>query len=321
MNHSKHKLYNHEVQPPKNVWSNIEQALDNAGNGQQFPEKLYAAEVTPPAGLWNNIAGTLDNDAYTGLSNKLQEAAVVPAAHNWDAIAAQLAADPYQELGQKLYNTTVTPPAHSWETIAAQLPAAVTPLLPVEKQKGILLPFLRFAAAAVLIGLTVFGAIKVFGPQSKNTGTDQQLVNTNPPVNTTGPDTVNPVVTDSPVTETSTAALSSQDETGNNPAPKRANNNYQHTVSNNSERIYASNTSENTTDRYVAFMTLDGNIVRMSKKMEDMICCVTGAEVTADCKTQLQKWQEKIADAPIALAPGNFMDIFSLVNTLNEGEL
>lgn len=315
MDHSKHILYNQEVTPPGNLWNNIEQALDDAGNGQQFPGKLYAAEVTPPAGLWDKISDTLDNEVYHNLADKLQQAAVVPAGHNWEAIAEQLSADPYQEIGKKLYNTAVTPPVAAWQAIAAQLPVAETPVIPVAPKKGIIIPFLRYAAAAVLIGLTVFGAFKVFGPQTKNNNTPE-LAN-NQPVNTITPGTVNPVIPDSQVTETDIAVAADN----NNSGTAKKNSAYRHAVTGNNNRIYASNSSENTSDRYVAFMTLDGNIVRMSKKMEDMICCVTGAEVTEDCKTQLQKWQEKIADAPIALAPGNFMDIFSLVNTLNEGEL
>lgn len=318
MNHSKHKLYNHEVEPPNNTWSKIEQALDDAGNGQQFPQKLYTAEVTAPVNSWNNISDALDNQAYNTVAEKLQQAAVVPGAHNWEAIAAQLATDPYLNLGKKLYNTTATPPQHSWEAIAAQLPAA-TPVVPIAKQSGRVMPFLRYAAAAVLIGLTVFGAFKVFGPQTKNTD-DQQLVNINTPANSTTPAISNPAVTDTQTNESNIAVSPAQDETENNPVRSRSTNNYRQPETNNSDRIYASNNADYTADRYVAFMTLDGNIVRMSKKMEDMICCVTGAEVTGDCKTQLQKWQEKIADAPI-VAPGNFMDIFSLVNTLNEGEL
>ncbi len=319
MNHDKHKLYNHEVEPPNNTWSKIGQALDDAGNGQQFPQKLYRAEVTAPANSWNKIADVLDNEAYTGIAEKLQEAAVVPGAHNWEAIAAQLAADPYLDLGKKLYHTTATPPLNTWEAIAAQLPAPASPVVPIAKQSGRVMPFLRYAAAAVLIGLTVFGAFKVFGPQTQNTD-DQQLVNINTPANTTAPAISNPAVTDTQINENNTAVSPAQDETVNNPVRNRSANNYRQPETSSSDRIYASSNADYTADRYVAFMTLDGNIVRMSKKMEDMICCVTGAEVTGDCKTQLQKWQEKIADAPI-VAPGNFMDIFSLVNTLNEGEL
>lgn len=318
MNHAKHKLYNHEVEPPQNVWVHIEQALDDAGNGQSFPGKLYTARVTPPNNLWNNITEQLENDSYAVVAATLQSAAVTPAAHNWEAIAAALHTDPYQAVGEKLYHTTVAPPATCWEAIATRLPATVTPTQTTTKPKGIVLPFLRFAAAAILIGLTLFGAIKVWGPQSTNHGNEQSLVST-PGVNTQPPAIASTPAINPQVPTKNQATTLTTEARNNIPAVKKAGNNYQQASSNN--RIYASNTSENTADRYVAFMTLDGNIVRMSKKMENMICCVTGAEVTDDCKTQLQKWQEKVADAPMSLAPDNLMDIFSLVNTLNEGDL
>lgn len=71
-------------------------------------------------------------------------------------------------------------------------------------------------------------------------------------------------------------------------------------------------------DRYVMLMTPDGNIIRMSKKWSDLLCCVSGEEQDADCKDQLKKWQQKIASSELAPSPGNFMDILGLVNSLNE---
>ena len=62
-------------------------------------------------------------------------------------------------------------------------------------------------------------------------------------------------------------------------------------------------------------MTPDGGIVRMSKKWGDLVCCVSGQDSDENCKDQIKKWQEKLACAPVA--NGNFMDILSLVNTLN----
>ena len=72
------------------------------------------------------------------------------------------------------------------------------------------------------------------------------------------------------------------------------------------------------TDRYIMLMTPDGNIIRMSKKWSDLVCCVSGEEQDADCKDQLKKWQEKMAASSLAPSPGNFMDILSLVNSLDE---
>ena len=74
----------------------------------------------------------------------------------------------------------------------------------------------------------------------------------------------------------------------------------------------------NLAESYIMLMTPDGNIIRMSKKWSDLVCCVSGEEQDDDCKDQLKKWQQKIATSSLAPSPGNFMDIFSLVSSLNE---
>ncbi len=86
--------------------------------------------------------------------------------------------------------------------------------------------------------------------------------------------------------------------------------------------VYAYNelSPTNIADRYVMLMTPNG-IVRMSKKLGNLVCCVSGQEQDEDCKDQLKKWQEKIACSPVAPSPGNFMDILSLVSSLNNNEL
>ncbi len=71
-------------------------------------------------------------------------------------------------------------------------------------------------------------------------------------------------------------------------------------------------------ERYVMLMTPDGNIIRMSKKWSELLCCVSGEDQDAGCKDQLKKWQEKMAASSLAPSPGNFMDILGLVNSLDE---
>jgi hypothetical protein len=70
--------------------------------------------------------------------------------------------------------------------------------------------------------------------------------------------------------------------------------------------------------RYIMFKTPDGRLVRMSKKLGDLVCCVSGDEVDENCENQLDKWRRKIANAPSA---GNFMDIMNLVSTLKDNSL
>ena len=81
--------------------------------------------------------------------------------------------------------------------------------------------------------------------------------------------------------------------------------------------------SEETKDvasRYIAIMTPDCNVVRISKKLDHLVCCVSGDDPGTVCKDQLQQWREKIARSPITASPANIMDIVSLVNSLQEND-
>ena len=73
--------------------------------------------------------------------------------------------------------------------------------------------------------------------------------------------------------------------------------------------------------RYAMLMTPDGNFIRISKKLGDLVCCVSGEEQDDECTDQLKKWRKKIANAPVAPSPGNFMDILDMLHTLKDGSL
>src|SRR4029077_4860239 len=66
-----------------------------------------------------------------------------------------------------------------------------------------------------------------------------------------------------------------------------------------SRPIYAYNEHEPAilADRYVMLLTPNG-VVRMSKKLGGLVCCVSGQEQDQDCKYQLKKWQEKKKPSP-----------------------
>ena len=56
--------------------------------------------------------------------------------------------------------------------------------------------------------------------------------------------------------------------------------------------------SGNLASRYITLMTPEGNIIRMSKKLTDMVCCVSGEDENEECKDQMKKWREKIICLP-----------------------
>ena len=142
MSSFQHKLLNFELAPPEGLWKKIADELDDSASGLQFPAKLSSLAIEPPAYIWNNIAVSLDAEGVS------------------------------EDLSAKLYTAEVIPPSAAWKKIQTSLDA--------EKSAGSggetavpgyrrLFPFLRYAAAAVVIGLVAYGALQFFQPGKKDT--------------------------------------------------------------------------------------------------------------------------------------------------------
>lgn len=243
-------------------------------------DRLYNQEQIPPEEVWKRITAALDE-------SHLQD-----------------------QFPSKLYNTEVAPPMNAWDRIAG----ALEPTTPSIGRRNF--PLLRYAAAAVLIGLLAFGVVKWMNRGGDKTVDTVAITNekTNgeskrqnePPTNTSTQDVatlkqdnVAPKNTEPAITAIKKSRIRDAEPADNDIAPTFAYN--EHTPS--------------LADRYIMYMTPDGGIVRMSKKWGSLVCCVSGQEQDEDCKDQIKKWQEKLACAPVA--NGNFMDILSLVNSLN----
>ena len=74
----------------------------------------------------------------------------------------------------------------------------------------------------------------------------------------------------------------------------------------------------NLANRYITLMTPEGNIIRMSKKFTDMVCCVSGEDQDEACKDQMKKWREKIICSPACHSAGSFMNMLDLVEALQD---
>ncbi|HEY6503143.1 MAG TPA: hypothetical protein VIZ28_04145 [Chitinophagaceae bacterium] len=257
-------------------------------------DKLYNYEQTPPANVWDKITAALDES------------------HIADAFPS------------KLYTAEAAPPASAWDKITSSLDAEHAPAIPM-RQKGF--PLFRYAAAIVIIGLATFGVIKWAGNNGKTT--DEGIA--------TSKEHLSPVNNETALPGEKSTALNNDER--ENPAIQDNNTHVENTdeakasrirkVKNYTitddiapaEAIYAYNEhTPNLADRYVMLMTPNG-IVRMSKKLGNIVCCVTGEEQDENCKDQIRKWQEKLAASPVAPAPGNFMDILSLLSSLDENDL
>jgi hypothetical protein len=266
-----------------------------------------------------------------GIENKMYNYEVAPPARVWESIAAALdECEMIHEFPSTLYGIERTPPATAWEKIKNSLDAEKGAAIPEHRR---FFPLFRYVAAAAVIGLIIFGGLQLFKKQSGKKEVAKEQVGipakNNPVTGTTGS-------TDEARNDSALKASEQTIAKLDVPARIQKKNNSAYT----SERVFLPNEEDNSpgmhdeykvtaaiahedikndnNSRYVMLMTPDGNIIRMSKKLCDLVCCVSGQEQDEGCKSQLKIWQEKMASSTVAPSPGNFMDILSLVNTLQE---
>lgn len=258
-------------------------------------DKMLNYETAPPPGAWDRIAAALD---------EAQQSDQFPA---------------------RLRSMEVTPPAMAWEKIAASLDKEVHQETKPVKQSLRIPAFLRYAAAAVVIGAVAFAILRWTGNADRNasgTAAQPDPGQTNPIANATPADTqkaTSPKADEEDATalEPSKKLVAQLDRPAK---PHRPSPVVYPTASKLSSAIYTYNDHvPSVADRYIMLMTPDGNLIRMSKKLGSMICCVSGEDPEAGCKDQLKKWQQKLATSSLTTSAGNFMDIINIVSSLDEG--
>jgi hypothetical protein len=388
-NEWQHRIYNQEVPPPASIWDKINAELDESYLPDSFRGTLYNAEATPPAGTWDIIATTLAEEELSHeFPSTLYNAEATPPARTWEQITASLdiETDESPAFATALYNMEATPPPATWKNIAASLDAEtseryafastlynmeatpppatwkniVTSFDEEPRRRRVVPLFIRYAAAAILIGAIAFGAVRLvnsFNKKDELPVADKQ--NTTPPTTPDHQHTGN----DAAEENRGTALTNETDETRDDRALEESKGTMAslslsdkarvaHITSqyvaadapaatiSSTEKIKPQSTyrdiecSEVSTpgfvgysqtmdvaSRYILFTTPDGRMVRISKKLGDLVCCVSGDEVDENCENQLDKWRKKIANSPVAPSPGNFMDILNLVSTLKDSNL
>lgn len=319
-----YRLYNYTESPPGSAWDKIALALDESQLADKFTAALKNAAVNPPASVWTSVAASLEE---LELSNQ------------YPAVLADM---------------EVTPPATAWNKIRQSLD--VEEEAPVKEQRK-LSPVFRYAAAAVFVGFVAFGAVKILNNKKEANGlagateipgkqnTDGPL--SNDPANTTARATEEILQSqdaiDAAALEESKGTFASLDISDRQKMRKISEDLFLEEVSpvnTDTEQILpetifqqlkctdvsvpayaATSAAIDMASRYSLLMTADGHIVRVSKKLSGLICCVSGEEQDEDCRSQLNQWKKKIADSPVAPSPGNFMDILGLLQTLKESNL
>jgi hypothetical protein len=301
----KNKLLNFEATPPPQLWQEIAVQLDDCGLEYQFPARLRNAATTPPPSALQNIFSALDIESTPAFATAL-------------------------------YEMEVAAPAAAWAGIKKNLDIAQEAAIPEHRR---LAPYIKYAAAAAIAGLLFWGGLQLFSGKKADSHMASTVDTVAPAHTITNPSANTAVVTNFPSAEeiqNEDAALEASKHVyaklDAETIKKKRTVRYDAydleidpstTVQPRSLDISETaipNADEQlaTTDKYIVLMTPDGNFIRMSKKMGDMVCCVSGEEQDENCTDQMSKWRKQIAEHPKALSPGNFLDIIGLVNSLQE---
>lgn len=299
------KMYKYEVQPPKGVWNRIALELDDAALENNFPVTLKNMEVMPAAAAWQNIATILDESLLIN------------------------------DYSTKLSKIAIPPPSTTWNKIIDQLDS--TPESVVSERKKII-PFFRYAIAASILGLIAWGAFQLFNAKKYETPvaevTTPKEIPISVPTNSSTNNSIDKVAEEGNIFSAeearNDAALEASKKTFAKLDVKFATSK----IKNASDFFFIPEIDEpgvrglgnwdtpvpknDFSDRYFFLMTPEGNIIRISKKLSNIVGCVAGAEQDEECLDQLKKWQKKMASPKSIQSSGNLMEILNLANSLQE---
>ena len=302
----KRKLHNYEAEPPEVVWNRIVTDLDQQINAE-FPQKLYDLEQTPRSELRDRIEQGLEKDGK-------------------------------EQYPEKLYNIEVAPPPQAWNKILMLLDRRES--LPETPKKGRIVSFVRYAAAACIIGVIAFGAFKLL---NQTTGNKPVAIKTVAPQKDSSP-TSNQNPTQQPIPSLSNnlpkeSSSLAQIETKHRKKtlPEAATYMTQmaatfpaaagsKSVSDFSQISLKGDIPGNCSlisdaDPYLMFVNPDGYLIRISKKLAETLGCIYtngNSNEYNRCQDQIKKWRDKIAQSPATSSPDNFMDILNVIKTIQE---
>lgn len=296
---------------------------------EQIRHTLLNHEETPPPAAWGRILAELNEyDSFKSLGQTLQQAEIIPASHNWDQLLSRLEDI---RIGSKLQGASVTPPTGTWQKITDGLDSAVN-----INEKNKTIPWFRYAAAAIVlvaIGLGITRMIRPAASSGIETTQHEETIPATVPANSERTkDILEELVSVAPAENEEArndAALEASKKTFARldfPAKKIARevsgfyfNSFHNTPgTRNISADPVSPADQKKTDRYITLMTPEGNIIRVSKKLGGMVCCISGEADDPACTDQLKKWREKIVASSLGHTADSFMDLLLLVNSAEE---
>jgi len=324
------KLYNYEVAPPAGVWNRITLELEDAALDNKFPSSLRNMEIIPALSAWQNISLALDESLFaTDYSAKLEGLSVTPPKTSWQNIATILDESLLvNDYSTKLSSLAVAPPATTWNNILDQLDAKQEIVLSGKRK---ITAFYKYAVAASIISLLAWGAFQLSNNKKNET----------PLAAVTTPKEIPNSVPSNLATKNSTENIA-YEEARNDAALEASKKTYakldakfaKSKIKNVADFFFVPEIDEpgvrsignwqppvpkdDFADRYFFLMTPEGNIIRISKKLSNIVGCVAGAEQDQECLDQLKKWQKKMASPKSVQSSGNLIEILNLANSLQE---
>ena len=302
----KRKLYNYEAEPPGMIWNRIETALDQEINAQ-FPGRLYTLEATPPLEAWDRIEEELERESK-------------------------------EQYPEKLYNIEITPPSQTWNKISTLLDDGRAVVeIPARRR---IISFVKYAAAACIIGLIAFGTFRLLN--QKTDGRSTALKTVLPQKDSSAALIQNPTQQHSPAPSNNwprEGASLAQIETKSR---KRTSAEPVVSMTQMAATLPALTGSESTSDfrtaslkgdipgncslisdadPYLMFVNPDGYLIRISKKLAETLGCIYSngnSDEYNRCQDQIKRWRDKIAQSPATSSPDNFMDILNVIKSVQE---
>jgi hypothetical protein len=348
------KLLGTEILPAENNWNKIEASLVNSKSDKLTAEKLLAAEVLPPTKVWMKIKEELEvAEQDKGIKDKLSGIELIPAGNIWSKIEKQLDDEQWDaKIGKKIINVEVYPPADTWNNIKAELNEDVSVPAKVIQFGG----WKKIAVAAALTGIIAIGAVIMFRNTSvKNDNGNTAIVQDKKsngiialPKET---EIETPAIKTNENTTTALAAVDKKTAAPNNTKTavlvkkKPFNESFEpstiavaafttnelndnrskpdDTKSRIHKAIRNANTAEpiamNNEKRYYNLLDENGNIVRISRKLNAMECIIKNGldipfdkkEENKECNDKVKDWHDKMALSASVLSPLDLPSVLS----------
>lgn len=332
----KNKIYDFEEIPPAVVWENVALSLDELALQKNLFNKLYKEEAAPTADVWAKIINTLDQElADTKIREAVLKLEIQPPTLTWDKISLQLDEAPQETLSTKMYEYEVMPPENNWGKIARLLDIkqTTTPVIPLHKSYN---RIIRFAAAAAIIGIIAWAGFRILNNADKSANNELANKEANPiiptlPVQQSVKESTAEIIIDNnkkvadknliaainPAKSHFKKIIKSTRENGGM-LLNTLTSEEDHATSNDIavadiKNLHKKNTTLLPTDntisepRYLVYLTDQGDMVKLSKKMAELTCIYTkdgsisqGALAKLDasqCNDQVKYWQEKMANS------------------------